>query len=368
VWSSSNYGKCVDLFAPGVSIRSAWISKTYADNNTNILTGTSTSTPYVTGVVALYMERYPNATPQELRQLLIDDAQTNVVRFKVVKNDHQQDIVRSQSMQYMQKNATKLFKFPSKGVVDKIRNIFQRTETVVTSRTSSSSSSESPNRLLNAQGVLTIKKQTGQLTVKPMTSTILKPTTAPNLVTASPKVTYINPIQSPELKASTKPVAIPSKTTLVIKPILIQQSAIPSSAPKTSRVTPTPLGPIQSIIKSKQPKSRPISIVTTNPLLLLPISSLSPTNKLTLLEMTHKPSVVKTIVPSSFIIINTSKTTTPLNTSSTGNDSVSLTIESSGIDNGKSKTSLSTILNSNYDSNRLWLNLILPTMICIMFC
>ena len=47
--SFSNYGSCVDAYAPGVSIRSDWLS-----NGTNTISGTSMASPHVAGVAALY--------------------------------------------------------------------------------------------------------------------------------------------------------------------------------------------------------------------------------------------------------------------------------------------------------------------------
>jgi subtilisin family serine protease len=58
--SFSNYGRCVDLFAPGVGITSDWYTGTAA---TNTISGTSMATPHVTGVAALYLQGHPASAP-----------------------------------------------------------------------------------------------------------------------------------------------------------------------------------------------------------------------------------------------------------------------------------------------------------------
>jgi serine protease len=67
----SNWGHCVDLFAPGSAIRSAW--KT-TDTTYAILGGTSMASPHVAGAAALYLSANPNASPQQVATALVGNA------------------------------------------------------------------------------------------------------------------------------------------------------------------------------------------------------------------------------------------------------------------------------------------------------
>ncbi len=72
--SFSNYGSCVDIFAPGSSITSAWYT---SDSATNTISGTSMASPHVTGVAALALATGGSALPYAVTKFLLDNASAN---------------------------------------------------------------------------------------------------------------------------------------------------------------------------------------------------------------------------------------------------------------------------------------------------
>lgn len=79
----TNYGSCVDIFAPGQDIRS--VNK---DGGLELLTGTSMASPHVTGILAYYLSLYPEigsefatvVTPTELRRRVLELSTRDAVK------------------------------------------------------------------------------------------------------------------------------------------------------------------------------------------------------------------------------------------------------------------------------------------------
>ncbi len=67
----SNFGRCVDVFAPGVDITSVGIT---APDSTAKMSGTSMATPHVAGGIALYLSEHPDAKPADVAKALVGTA------------------------------------------------------------------------------------------------------------------------------------------------------------------------------------------------------------------------------------------------------------------------------------------------------
>ncbi|MET0693264.1 MAG: S8 family serine peptidase, partial [Propionibacteriaceae bacterium] len=72
----TNYGSCVDLFAPGTGVRS---DSSTSNTGSAVKSGTSMAAPHVTGAVARYLQGHPFANPSQTAAAIVKDSTPNVL-------------------------------------------------------------------------------------------------------------------------------------------------------------------------------------------------------------------------------------------------------------------------------------------------
>ncbi|KAJ3220574.1 serine protease [Clydaea vesicula] len=79
----SNYGKCVDIFAPGHEILSAWIGSKVA---TNTISGTSMASPHIAGIIASYLSRpeWESLSPADFKKKLLENGTKNLIKMGII--------------------------------------------------------------------------------------------------------------------------------------------------------------------------------------------------------------------------------------------------------------------------------------------
>ena len=75
----TNFGECVDIFAPGEHITGANYN---CETCSKVLSGTSMAAPMVTGMAAIHLAASPRMTPEQLRERIIDDSLKGAVNFE----------------------------------------------------------------------------------------------------------------------------------------------------------------------------------------------------------------------------------------------------------------------------------------------
>lgn len=74
------YGEVIELTAPGVNIRTAWLNNSYKS-----LTGNSFACPHIVGVIALLLEKHPELTPFQVKSALYAIAQENQDKKRIAE-------------------------------------------------------------------------------------------------------------------------------------------------------------------------------------------------------------------------------------------------------------------------------------------
>ena len=85
LYSFTNYGSCVDIYAPGASVRGA--DHTCVTCN-KVISGTSMSTPLVSGVAAILLEREPKLSPSTVKSRLTSSAVKDSLTFTRIPTTH----------------------------------------------------------------------------------------------------------------------------------------------------------------------------------------------------------------------------------------------------------------------------------------
>ncbi|WP_395406551.1 S8 family peptidase [Pseudoduganella sp. UC29_106] len=182
--SYSNYGTCVDLFAPGNSITSAWNTGPTASNT---IGGTSMAAPHVAGVAALVLAKNPtaspaavaswivtNATPNRVLAASIGPGSPNLLLFTGSETPVQQPANKVVALQSMVGNATKSGGNWKAAAVVKVRDI--NTGAAVANATVEGSFSAGGNASCNTDSTGTCTLSSGALKSSNTSSTTLTAT------------------------------------------------------------------------------------------------------------------------------------------------------------------------------------------------
>lgn len=78
LYKKNNYGDCIDVFAPGVGLLSAWGEKTNAQLKTK--TGTSMATPLIAGLAAKILGADPALTADEVKEIIVASSTKGIIR------------------------------------------------------------------------------------------------------------------------------------------------------------------------------------------------------------------------------------------------------------------------------------------------
>ena len=213
---SSNFGSCVDVFAPGTDIVSAWYT---SNTSLSSRSGTSMAAPFVAGVVAMMLDENSSLTPAQVHEQVVTTATNTPIS--------------------------------SAGTGSPTRILFNGYSVTVEApaETTSSSSSTTTSTTLVAQEVTTTSTTVAPTSTTSTTSTTVAPTSttsttsttvAPTSTTTAAPPPAASAPREPDPEPAPEPAPVPTATT----------------TSSTTSTTPAPAAPV---LASNKPATRSIS-------------------------------------------------------------------------------------------------------------
>ena len=233
--SYSNHGSCVDIFAPGSDIVSAYYGSPTILRSSS---GTSMATPHMSGVVAQILEQHPDWTSQQVSTQIVSQSTVNALSLTVV-NTVNLLLFNNSPRAVSEEIPTTTTTIPdTTTTVPETTTTWDTTTTSTTTTTTTTTTAPSttvpvtPN--LTTTSTTTPIVSTTTTTLEPVTTTTVRPTTT-TTTTASTTTTSVAPTTTTVAPTTTTTVA--QVTTTTVAPTI--RTTIQTTTSSSSTTTPS---------------------------------------------------------------------------------------------------------------------------------
>ena len=242
--SYSNYGPCVDIFAPGSDVVSAWYGSSTILRSRS---GTSMATPHASGVAAQILEQHPTWTPQEVYAQIVSQSTPNAISAVpedtvnlLLFNNYQPVPAEAPAPETTTSTTTSTTTIPETTSTTSAPT----TTTTTTTTTTVAPTTTTPSPLATTTSTTSTTTTTTTTTVQPTTTTTTTPSTTSSSSTTIPS----NP-QEEEEEAPASPVTQPQAQP----PTTIQVPNETSSTSSTSSTIVTAVPTAQKAANAPTP-------------------------------------------------------------------------------------------------------------------